>query len=149
PFGNPVPAGASPTRVTGVPIVDSFNNNGNDFTNVEGPVWIGGALYLSEFPGSPNPPPSRVLKVTSAGVVTVAIATSGTNGLAVAADGTLYGAVHKDGSISKFDLSTGTATPVAGMYSNARFNSPNDLAIRSDGNIYFSDPDYQAPSARP
>jgi gluconolactonase len=38
---------------------------------------------------------------------------------------------------------------LATSYMNARFNSPNDLAIRSDGNIYFSDPTYQAPSSRP
>ena len=31
----------------------------------------------------------------------------------------------------------------------ARFNSPNDVTIRSDGNIYFTDPDYQAPAAVP
>ena len=32
---------------------------------------------------------------------------------------------------------------------NARFDSPNDLAIRSDGTIYFTDPDWQAPTPRP
>ena len=30
-----------------------------------------------------------------------------------------------------------------------RFNSPNDLTVRSDGTIYFTDPDFQAPSPRP
>lgn len=27
-------------------------------------------------------------------------------------------------------------------YRGQRFNSPNDLAVRSDGSIYFTDPDY-------
>ena len=27
----------------------AFNNMGNDFTNVEGPVWIGDSLYFSEY----------------------------------------------------------------------------------------------------
>jgi gluconolactonase len=31
----------------------------------------------------------------------------------------------------------------------ARFNTPNDLAIHSNGTIYFSDPNYQAPRIRP
>jgi gluconolactonase len=135
--------------VNGVPIVDTFNNNGNDFTNIEGPVWIGDALYISEFPGSPNPPPSRILKITAAGDVSIAIPDSGTNGLAADKSGTLYGALHKDGSVSKFNLTTGAATAIASMYMGARFDSPNDLAIRSDGNIYFSDPDYQAASTHP
>jgi gluconolactonase len=46
-------------------------------------------------------------------------------------------------------LSTGARTPIATIYMGTRFNSPNDLAIRSDGTIYFSDPDYQAPNPRP
>jgi gluconolactonase len=36
-----------------------------------------------------------------------------------------------------------------GSYDGKRFDSPNDLAVRSDGNIYFSDPDYQAPTSKP
>jgi gluconolactonase len=40
-------------------------------------------------------------------------------------------------------------TPVASTFMSARFNSPNDLAIRSDGNIYFSDPPHQAPNTLP
>jgi gluconolactonase len=32
---------------------------------------------------------------------------------------------------------------------NARFDSPNDLAVGRDGTLYFSDPDYQAPSPLP
>jgi len=32
---------------------------------------------------------------------------------------------------------------------SARFNTPNDIAIRRDGNIYITDPDFQAPPTRP
>jgi len=81
--------------------------------------------------------------------VSVAMADAGSNGLAVDGAGVLFGAVHADGSISRFDLDAGTRTPVATSYMGNRFNSPNDLAIRSDGNIYFSDPNYQAPSSQP
>src|SRR5690606_15533863 len=53
--------------------------------------------------------------------------------------------------ISRFDVSNPAAAPVvvASMYDGKRFNSPNDLAIRSDGNIYFSDPTWQAPQPPP
>lgn len=155
PFAAPVLTGLTPTKVAGVPPSDAFNNTNNNFGIIEGPVWIGDSLYISEIGQdmsgqSPTPPPpSRILKVTTAGVVSVAIADAGSNGLAVDKNGNLYGAVHKDGSISRFDLGTGAATPVATGYMGIRFNSPNDLTIRNDGNIYFSDPDSQAPSPRP
>ena len=146
--GSPIPSGATPTRVAGVPPSDAFNNNLNNYTTVEGPVWIGDSLFVSEFPGNPNPPPSRIIQLTGS-TVTVADADAGSNGLAVDKNGVLFGAVHADGSISRFDLSTGVRTAVATQYMGSRFNSPNDLAIRSDGNIYFSDPNYQAPSPAP
>jgi gluconolactonase len=149
PFAPLTLAGLTPTKVAGVPPSDAFNNDNNNFGIIEGPVWIGDSLYVSEIASGPNPPPARILKVTGAGVVSVAIADSGSNGLAVDQGGTLYGAVHKDGSISRFDLVTGTATPVATGYMRIRFNSPNDLTIRNDGNIYFSDPNSQAPSPQP
>ncbi len=151
PFGPPIPAGATAVKVAGVPPSDTFNNTLYNFTSLEGPVWIGDALYVSEYPGNPNPPPSRILKVTSSGAVTVAVADSGSNGLAVDKNGVLFGAVHEDGSISRFDLSTGMRVlpSIASSYMGSRFNSPNDLAIRSDGTIYFSDPNFQAPSPAP
>jgi gluconolactonase len=149
PFG--APTASTPVKVAGMPPSDVFNNTLNNFTSLEGPVWIGGALYVSEYPGSPNPPPSRILKLDAAGAVSVAVADSGSNGLAVDKDGNLVGAVHEDGSISRFDLSTGmrVAPPIVSLYMGIRFNSPNDLAIRSDGTIYFSDPNFQAPSPAP
>ncbi len=39
--------------------------------------------------------------------------------------------------------------PVVSAYMGMRFDSPNDLAIRSDGTVYFSDPNFQAPSPYP
>jgi gluconolactonase len=88
-------------------------------------------------------PLSRILRLTDAGV-TVAIADAGTNGLAVDKDGNLIAARHSDGSISKFDLSNpSNVTALATEYMATRFNSPNDLAVRSDGNVYFTDPSYQ------
>jgi gluconolactonase len=116
---------------------------------VEGPVWVGAALYVSEIGPTPNPPPSRILQVTPAGAVSVALSPSGSNGLAVDRAGNLYAAVHADGSISRVDIAAGKVTPIVSSYMGKRFDSPNDLSVRSDGNIYFSDPDYQAPNPAP
>ena len=87
-------------RVTGVPLFDSFNNDGNNFGNVEGPVWIEseGALFLSEIGGGNNPPPARILKITPTGTVSIAIADSGSNGLAIDGMGRLISGQPQDGS---------------------------------------------------
>jgi gluconolactonase len=127
------------TRVAGAPPVDGFNAGPG---NVEGPVWIGDSLYFSEMTDA-DIPPARILKLAPGGQVSVVVMDSGSNGLAVDSQGVLFAAVHKDGSVSQITLPGGTETPVVSTYNGVRFNSPNDLAIRSDGTIYFSDPKYQ------
>lgn len=143
------------TRVASVPPPDSFNMNNGTFGNIEGPLWLGDALYVSEMgPDSytsqdSNIKKSRILKVTPSGQTSIFIADSGSNGLASDADGNIVAAVHKDGSITRFAMPSGTPAPIVGMYMGARFNSPNDLAIHSNGTIYFSDPSFQAPNTLP
>jgi len=135
------------TRVDAVPIRDGFAPG---WGIVEGPVWIGDALLVSHFGGGPTPE-ARLYRVLPDGMVSVARASAGTNGLALGPDARLYGASHNLGAIVAFDLSDLAAAPVtiAASYEGARFNGPNDLTLRSDGAIYFTDPDYQAPSPRP
>jgi gluconolactonase len=146
-FGDPMPG--TPMRIAAVPPSDAFNMQNGTFGILEGPVWIGDSLYLSEIGTGTSPPASRILKVTTTGAVSVAVTDSGSNGLAVDAAGNLVGAVHKDGSISQFDLTTDHATPLATGINGTRFDAPNDLVVRSDGNIYFSDTTFQAPPTPP
>ena len=63
--------------------------------------------------------------------------------------GRLIGASHKAGAIVAFNLTNMTSTPIVSAYMGKRLNSPNDLTVRSDGTIYFTDPDFQAPSPLP
>ena len=151
PFGSPVPSGATAQRIDGVPPLDAFNGNGVTRTNIEGAVWIADTLYVSEFPLSPTPPDSRVLAIatTSPVAVAVAIPSSGSNGLAVDGSGNLIATNHGLGALVRYSFPLGTPTTLVASYDGKRFNSPNDLAVRSDGNIYFSDPDYQAPKPAP
>lgn len=148
PFPAPLPEGATATRLDGVPPPDAFNQNGSARNNVEGPVWIGGALYVSEFPLS-QAPPSRILKISASGAASVFDPDSGSNGLAVDSNGSLIATNHKDGSIIRRALEGGAAAVIVSTYQGKRFNSPNDLALRSDGNLYFSDPTWQAPNPNP
>jgi gluconolactonase len=152
--GTPTLTG-TPTRIASVPPADAFNMNNGNFGNVEGPVWIGDALYVSEMSymaydsTNTDVKQARILKVTSDGKTSIAIADSGSNGLAVDANDNIVAAVHKDGSITRFALPAGTPTQIAGMFMGKRFDSPNDLVIHSNGTIYFTDPDFQAPATRP
>jgi len=149
PFGEPFAAGASATRVAGFPPLDAFNGDGNTRTNVEGPVWIGDKLYVSEFAFMPAPD-ARILALDPvSGTVAIALASAGSNGLAVDSDGALIATDHKQGAVVRMTFPLGAAQVITGTFEGKRFNSPNDLALRSDGTLYFSDPDYQAPSMKP
>ncbi len=153
--GTPKLSGLTPTRVASVPPPDDFNMNNGNFGNIEGPVWIGDALYVSEMSyksydtQNTSVNLSRILKVTSDGTTSIAVADSGSNGLAVDPSGNILAAVHKDGTLTRFTLPGQTGTPFVTTYDTKRFNSPNDLALRSDGNIYFTDPSFQAPNSKP
>ena len=156
PFTNPTPSTLTPTRISGVPSPDAtINQNGSAFSIVEGPVWIDGALYISEIqnssafpqPGAP-PPPARIFKITPDDVASVFIPDSGSNGLAIDASGNLVSANHKVGGLVSFALPSGTPTTLVANYMGTRFISPNDLTVRSDGTIYFTDPSYQGADRR-
>jgi len=129
------------TRIANAPPLDSFNNMGNNFTNVEGPVWIGDALYYSEMTTA-NLPPARILKMTADDTSSVFIDMSGSNGLAT--DGTnIISANHGAQGIVKFSLPDKTPKTIVSQYDGMPFDSPNDLALANDGTIYFSDPNWQ------
>lgn len=145
PFAEPATQG-SVTKIMGVPPA-GFGTGSS--SNVEGPVWVNGSLYVSHIQeGVTAPPPARILKITG-DTVEEFLADSGSNGLALAADGRLVVARHTTGSLSLLDLGTKMFTPLAEQFMNARFDSPNDIAVRADGNVYFSDPDYQSPNPKP
>ncbi|WP_437898929.1 SMP-30/gluconolactonase/LRE family protein [Sorangium sp. So ce124] len=136
---NPLPANGRPQLVRG------------GFTYVEGPVWVAelGALFFSEINmQSQNAPPlngpkAKIQKLTPPGTIEVFLENSGTNGLGLHSDGNLIACTHDTRSISVFDLGTKARREVAGSYMGKRFSSPNDVVARSDGNVYFTDPDFQ------
>ncbi|HEU5075066.1 MAG TPA: SMP-30/gluconolactonase/LRE family protein [Polyangiaceae bacterium] len=129
-------------------------NNGS-WGNVEGPVWVDDALYLSEMSSasysqsSPDQKMARMLKVTADGDVSVFVEDSGSNGLAIGPTGDLLAGVHKDGSVTQFSLPDGTPTVLVSGYMGSPFNAPNDLAVHSGGTIFVSDPTFNAPSSPP
>ena len=142
--------GVTATAVAGVPLQDGYG--GGEFAILEGPVWTGDALYLSHIVTNMSmggSPASRILKLVPGTPVEIIVEEAGVNGLALGGPGQLLVGRHFDGTVSNFNLADNTFAPVAQTYTDLRFNSPNDVTARGDGNIYFTDPDWQAPQPVP
>ena len=110
---------------------------GGDFAFVEGPVWVtrdGGYLLFSDIYNS------KTMKMSQLNQSSVYKRfTNAGNGNTMDAQGRLYTAERDGHRISRLELN-GDVSVVAGQYEGKRFNSPNDVVVRKDGNVYFSDP---------
>jgi gluconolactonase len=111
------------------------------FQFTEGPVWLpDGFLLFSDIPAS------RIYKLTSGGDVSVWREPSGhSNGLTVDRQGRLLACEHGNRRVSVADIVDGRdggARTLADRYGGKWLNSPNDVVVRSDGLVYFTDPPY-------
>jgi len=106
------------------------------FRFTEGPVWHkDGYLLFTDIPAN------RINKFTPPGEVEVFREPSGqANGLTFNRDGQLLACEHGNRRVS-ITVNDASATLVD-MYDGKKFNSPNDLVVRSDGMIFFTDPPY-------
>lgn len=129
--------------------IEAVKNHFDGFGNIEGPVWIDGALYYSNISGGENPPASVIWRLIPGEEPEVFMTDSGSNGLATDGAGGLILAQHSSGALSRRLLSAPDLTPLATQHDESRFNSPNDLVLSSDGTLYFTDPTWQAPSPHP
>ena len=123
------------------------------FGFTEGPVWVeegGPFLLFSDIPGN------TIVKWTPGGEVSDFLSPvfegeheegrlSGSNGITVAPNGDIVFTEHFNGRISRVSAD-GTRSTVVDNYEGNRLNSPNDLAYKSDGSLYFTDPPYGLPS---
>ncbi len=109
---------------------------GAGFQFTEGPVWHpDDVLLFSDIPAN------TIYWLTRAGEIKVNRRPSGhANGLAFDAQGGLIACEHGNRRVS-ITRRSGPETLVD-SYRGKRLNSPNDLVIRSDGSIYFTDPPY-------
>lgn len=141
--GPPYAASPLPANATVTPVQGGF-----DF--LEGPVWFAdtATLFFSDMHfGDDNTPPLNGPKSTmhalTAGAITDFVANASTNGLAVDLAGNILGCTHDIRGLSRFDRTTKQRTTFVDAYMGKKFNSPNDVVVRSDGNVYFTDPDWQ------
>lgn len=119
------------------------------FEWTEGPVWIkkGGYLLFSDIPNN------VVNKWKEGEGVTPFLKPSGytgkaprkgepgSNGLALDPQGRLVLCEHGDRRVTRI-AKDGKKTVLADRYMGKRFNSPNDLVFKSNGDLYFTDPPY-------
>jgi gluconolactonase len=111
---------------------------GDGYMFVEGPVWrpATGDLLFSDIPAD------TIYRLTPPSSVEPFRSPSGmSNGLALDIDGRLLAAEHGNRRVSRTEAS-GDLVALATSYQGLSLNSPNDLAVRSDGTIYFTDPPY-------
>lgn len=103
----------------------------------EGPVWIAeGYLLFSDIPAN------KILRWDEAGGLTIWRDDSGnSNGLALDREGRLISCEHGNRRVARTEQD-GTMTVIAETIGGNRFNSPNDVAVRSDGMLFFTDPNY-------
>ncbi len=108
---------------------------GFEFT--EGPVWQDdGSLLFSDIPAN------RTYRWTAEdGAVVWREPTGNANGLTLDREGRLLACEHSGRQVSRIEPD-GQVTTVADRYRGKRLNSPNDVVVRSDGAIYFTDPPY-------
>ena len=76
-------------------------------------------------------------------------ATGMSNGLTLDRQGRVLAAEHDGRRVTRV-AEDGTRTVLAEQFQGKRLNSPNDIVVKSDGSIYFTDPPYavQPPHAR-
>jgi sugar lactone lactonase YvrE len=110
-------------------VVDGFQ-----FT--EGPVWKDGSLLFSDIPAN------KIYRWNEKDGLSVFLEPSGnSNGLALDVDGNLLLAQHGKRRLAKI-YPDGRELSLIENYNGKKLNSPNDIAVKSDGSIFFTDPPY-------
>jgi gluconolactonase len=137
--GGPTPSPAAVELVSAPRIIPSDLH----FESLEGPFWVaaGGYLLFSDVVER-NGPAARIYRFDPASrafaVVDYPGAPLSTNGLAVDEAGRLLACERWNGTLAR--VSGGVRTIVADRSpAGASLNAPNDLSLRKDGNLYFTD----------
>jgi gluconolactonase len=108
------------------------------FDWVEGPVWFGdaGCLLFSDIPNN------RILRWTpGTGISTYRQPSNYANGHTRDHEGRLISCEHGTRRVTRTEHD-GSITVIADKYKGKPLNSPNDVVVKSDGTIWFSDPHY-------
>ena len=105
----------------------------------EGPAYFPAARHLI-WSDNPN---NRMLRLDEvSGAVSVFRNPSNySNGNTVDRSGRLVSCEHGERRVSRTEFD-GSITTIADRYAGKRLNSPNDVVVKSDGSVWFTDPTY-------
>jgi sugar lactone lactonase YvrE len=113
-----------------------------DLKFTEGPIWVpdtsasGGHLLFSDIPAD------TIYKWQPGSKLEVFRNPCGnTNGHTLDLQGRLLSCEHSGRRVSRTEKD-GKVVTVASHYNGKKLNSPNDIVVKSDGSIYFTDPPY-------
>src|SRR5260370_8536697 len=121
---------------TAEPINSIADGMGGSVGAVEGPVWWkgGGYLLFSDIHAS-----KRMKYAPGQGVTVLQEKTNQANGLTRDLQGRLIACEHETRRVIRQELD-GSTTVIANSFQGRRLNRPNDVVVKSDGSIYFTDP---------
>jgi len=104
----------------------------------EGVCWVqrAGYLIVSDFPNN------RIMKWSEQGGLSVFRQPSArANGNTVDIEGRVISCLTETRSVAR-EEQDGSLTTLANRYRSGRLTSPNDVICKSDGSVWFTDPDY-------
>ena len=114
---------------------------------LEGPTWSSqdNAFYFSEMNFASSQalgPDSTIYKLVLPNTLTTYLKHSGTNGLYAKGE-SLYTLNHSTQSLSKINIKSKTNTVIVNKFDGLSFSSPNDMTMHKNGDIFFTDPNWQ------
>ena len=115
-----------------------INRVATGFRFAEGPVWDskGKFLLFSDIPSN------TIFKLSANRRVTIFRNPSGnSNGLTLDREGRLLACEHGNRRLTRTEHD-GSVRIIVDKFQGKKLNSPNDVVVKSDGSIYFTDPPY-------
>jgi gluconolactonase len=113
----------------------------------EGPTWdpVANKLLFTSFPLPFDPAkPTQVLRLEEPGKASVWLdKAEGVNGTILSYEGRLLGAQAFGHRVMSYRLGGKQADDAKVLYFNDKLHQPNDVCQAPNGNIYFSDPDFE------
>jgi gluconolactonase len=108
------------------------------FQFTEGPVWSrDGYLLFSDVPDN------KIWRVSAGGKSVFREASNGANGNTFDAQGRLYSCESRSRRVTR-TAKDGKIEVLADKFEGKRLNAPNDITVRKDGHVYFTDPAFGA-----
>ena len=106
------------------------------YLDSEGPLWWkeGGYLLFSDIPND-----RRMKWSPGEGVSVFREPTHQANGLTRDPQGRLVACEHESRRVTRLE-NDGSITVIANSFKGHQLNQPNDVVVKSDGSIYFTDP---------